>query len=170
MKIVITAPHTCLNIYDSGCDINSETYQAILGNILEDSILLSNKSTRYVCDNNRIECRKTPMRRALTRLLEKHGEDLFIIDVHSFPASDPFVEGSDITLLDTYLSNETVTVYEALEDEGYSVDIVEGIDNDIQNQAREYNAKAILLELADDIPVEIVEEIAYIIGDIVDNI
>ena len=171
--LLITAPHVCfvilglffglpIEMIDHGCDMNTRKYSKIIHKENPDSILIQSRTSRMECDNNRMICRGTPMRRRLTKAYKKFASDFVVVDVHSFP-SEQFSGNSQIILLDTHMSKETKSLYKYLS-KHFDTKILQGSTlNDIQHQAREFGGKGILIELWDKLSEQDVELIGKII-------
>jgi len=167
--IVIVAPHACLlslpwkDLIDSGCDQNSHKYAKILHSEIPSKILIS-RTLRSICDNNRIECRNTYMRKRLRQLFLT-GQIFIILEIHTFLNSRSFKLSTnpEMVILKT-LSKHSRLLYKYLIQHNIKTEFLRGsFLNDIQLEANEYNVDAILLEFRLDLDNERVKEIAQII-------
>lgn len=193
--LILVASHVCYNIlgileeitaeeledarivfWDPGCDKNTRKYAKWIQEENPGSILLQSKTARAICDNNRMVCRNTPMRKKLRKLLEEYGEDAIVIDIHSYPSGKSWklLWDPETVLLDIYQSEETMKLFGMFREGGDGADVEDGsVDsvaiigstvNDIQLETRQYGGKAVLLELWDKLGEDDVRKIGKIIS------
>jgi len=159
--VIITVSHACIysSLIDKGCDRNTISYARRIHRRIPGSVIVQSRTLRRICDNNRIICRSTPMRKRLRRIMKANTPNFIVIDVHSFP---PTEELPKVTLLDTHKSEETLAIYSAIKTSNIDkVAIMKGSHlNDIQKEAREWGGQAIILEIRDNIPANIINRIA----------
>ena len=114
---------------------------------------------RFVCDLNRARCRDTPYRRRVRRhLRERRGVATLVLDVHSFPAEYEGFGDVPLAVLDDVgrgarrPSALGASLARWMDDAGVPMNLLPGVYNDIQDEARySLGVPALLLEFNEGI-------------------
>ncbi len=184
MKILLTVPHSVCPEFDSNdlnsdsndldtesensehpCDFKAEEMALILKDNLESrghhvNLELSD-TFRAICDLNRRSCRETGFRK---RIRKNSSRDTLILDVHSYPGSDETYGQFEFVILDPsgpssaqlqiLRSGMSYLLWIYLLSKGINVGLLQGKDNDIQDEARELGFICLLLEFNEDLPLQ----------------
>lgn len=178
MYIVIASPHACIFsvsmglFSDPNCDKNSKKfakriYQHGVNIHQKDSVVLViSKNLRKSCDNNRIACRNSAMRKRLRNFLqnkENEKKEKFVFEIHSFSHGKSFDldTNPDVVLLETGNSEGIIKgLYQELKRNGVFVVLLKGSNqNDIQMELNENGIPGILVEIRTDITNPVLNKI-----------
>lgn len=149
--ILITAPHSLCkdnDIKTHECDIIAgdmakRLYKKLKSNNIDVQLFVSTER-RIDCDLNRIKCRNTSYRKNVTKYMKM--KPIFLFDIHSFPNS---YKQLPMYILDDYIEqpeNYSINLFHYLKNNGINAELYQGIDNDIEDEARSFNIKSILIE------------------------
>ncbi len=158
MVVLLTVPHAnCPPTASAGghpCDIAAKKAARLIyrskHNTSAEPPRTPSKTPRSECDLNRLRCRDHPWRTLLSERLDK-GDVSFVLDVHSYP---PYVRrwaAYEIIILDDTPSHRPFASYAVdfvryMSRRDVRVGIGRGVNNDIQDEAREAGISSMLIE------------------------
>ena len=184
-NVFITAPHVCINNNehnhnDPGCDRYSKYYaqqmkQSFPKSRRKNVHLFLSRTLRNECDNNRIQCRQTPMRKRLRKSMEKYEGDFIGIDIHTFESGDNFqlIEKYfgivEVVVMDTHRTKLVETLLHFLHKAAINAYFIVGSEmNDIQYEAKtKFSGKVILLEIRQQLSKEKLRTIGRVISKLI---
>lgn len=169
MKILLTVPHAICPGNDENdendehpCDFKAEEMALILKDNLEfkghQVNLELGDTLRAICDLNRKRCRKTKFRQRIREeFLDSNDSNNrnLLLDVHSYPDSDETYGQFEFVILDAQILKSEISYYLwiYLLSKGINVGLLQGKDNDIQDESREFGFATVLLEFNEDLPL-----------------
>lgn len=157
--ILITAPHSlCENndIKTHECDIIAgdmaqRLYNKLKTNGIKTKLFLSTER-RIICDLNRLRCRNTEYREILGKYMEMRP--VFLFDIHSFPNDYKHLS---MYILDDYIikpKSYSINLLNFINKNNIDAKLYQGIDNDIEDEARSMGIKSVLIEFNESLSIE----------------
>lgn len=170
MLVLVTAPHAvCLNVLLRDCDRVSEMAARFIAESLKSQELAVETFIgdlyRPKGDLNRRSTRATSYRRALTQSMQL--KPCVVLDIHSFPSSESWREGTKSMIEVVILDNEpgqttwvkTLVLY--LKGKGVATEsFVGATSNDVVTEARSYGIPAVLIEFHEGLSQDRIHQIS----------